>query len=283
MLRRPFWIPQPLGQIHPALHPIARKLRNLERSFELKFDRRVYASSIHMGKFAYRVKKHQSVLVRRYPGVDIEPQLNKVKNLQLVIAMLDGLLICRQQTFSFCKSVGPPTAERGFREAIELVSGRARLGVGGGICQASNLIFWLALHSPLSVVERHHHSFDPFPDAGRVLPFASGATVMYKYRDLRLYNPTPASFQLRLWLDGKCLNGDLRCDRKLRYSYSVFEKAHRFERFGKQWIRSNELWRRVIDKESGGHTVSEEFLAANRAMVMYEPNPDKLTALASVD
>jgi len=34
-------------------------------------------------------------------------------------------------------------------------------------------------------IERHHHSFDPFLDTGRVLPFASGAIVMYNYRDLR--------------------------------------------------------------------------------------------------
>jgi vancomycin resistance protein YoaR len=37
---------------------------------------------------------------------------------------------------------------------------------------------------------------------GRVLPFASGATVMYNYKDLRLHNPTNQTFQLRLWLDG---------------------------------------------------------------------------------
>ncbi|MEX5895183.1 VanW family protein [Proteus vulgaris] len=31
----------------------------------------------------------------------------------------------------------------------ELSYGEAKKGVGGGICQASNLIHWLALHSEL--------------------------------------------------------------------------------------------------------------------------------------
>ncbi len=44
----------------------------------------------------------------------------------------------------------------------------------GGICQLSNLIHWMVLHSPLQVVERANHSFDPFPDEGRVLPLVLG-------------------------------------------------------------------------------------------------------------
>lgn len=281
MLRRPFWIPRPIGLIHPTLHPVAAYLRRFERSLEWRFDRQKYASQIDMEDLQFRVKKHQSVLVRRYPGVEIDPQLNKIKNLQLVIVAMDGLMIPPGETFSFCKTVGPISKARGFREGIELVSGKARLGVGGGICQASNLIFWLGLHSPMTVVERHHHSFDPFPDTGRVLPFASGATVMHNYRDLRLHNPSSDIFQLRLWLDRKCLNGDLRCSGPLRYSYSVFEKAHRFERIGGHWVRSNELWRRVIDKKSG-LTIKEELLVTNRSRAMYEPTPQKLSASSSI-
>ncbi|MFJ8513275.1 VanW family protein [Lysinibacillus xylanilyticus] len=51
---------------------------------------------------------------------------------------------------------------------------KVKTGVGGGICQLANLLYWMALHTPLIVTERHHHSFDPFPDSGRTLPFGSG-------------------------------------------------------------------------------------------------------------
>ena len=49
--------------------------------------------------------------------------------------------------------------------------GEVKTSIGGGICQLANLLYWMALHTPLEVIERHHHSFDPFPDSGRTLPF----------------------------------------------------------------------------------------------------------------
>lgn len=159
---------------------------------------------------------------------------------------------------------------------MELSRGEARAGVGGGICQVSNLIYWLALHSPLEIVERYHHSFDPFPDQGRVLPFASGATVMYNYRDLRFRNNTKETFQLKFWLDEKCLNGDLRCTTRLPLAYKIIEKNHRFEEVNGKYFRANELWQRVIEKDRGGKLVDEIKVVANYAEVKYKPTPDQL-------
>jgi len=111
-----------------------------------------------------------------------------VQNLKAAVPLLTGLLVRPGETFSFCKTIGQPTRARGFTDGMELSHGVARAGVGGGLCQLSNLLHWLVLHSPLTVVERHHHSFDPFPDDGRVLPFGSGATVFFNYRDFRFRN-----------------------------------------------------------------------------------------------
>lgn len=129
----------------------------------------------------------------------------------------------------------------------------------------------MALHSPLTVLERHHHSFDPFPDSGRVLPFASGATVMYNYRDLRLKNNTNQIFQLKLWLDDKCLNGDLRSDKEMNVKYHVYEKNHFFEQKEKDYFRSNELWREVKNKGRGAIDLKDEFIVRNYAEVKYVP------------
>ncbi len=185
--------------------------------------------------------------------------------------MLDGIVIAPGETFSFCRLVGKPTRQRGFLEGMELVRGEARGGIGGGICQGSNLIYWLVLHSPLEVIERHHHSFDPFPDEGRVLPFASGATVMYNYRDLRFTNNTPHSYQLRLWLDEKCLNGDLRSTHPSPLSYHVYERNHRFEKKG-EYYRANELHREIRTKDHEKRLVEDEFIVANYAEVKYLPD-----------
>ncbi len=53
----------------------------------------------------------------------------------------------------------------------------------------------MVLHSPLQVVERANHSFDPFPDEGRVLPFGSGAAI-FIIISIWFYNPTQSAFQL---------------------------------------------------------------------------------------
>lgn len=154
---------------------------------------------------------------------------------------------------------------------MELSFGQARPGIGGGICQISNLIHWLVLHSPLTVTERYHHSFDPFPDDGRVLPFGSGATVFYNYRDYQFTNNTPYTFQINLWFSEKCLEGELRMDESLDYAFHVKEKEHAFLKIEDQFYRRNEIWREKILKFEGGRVVGEELITKNFARVTYTP------------
>ena len=54
----------------------------------------------------------------------------------------------------------------------------------------TNLIYWMTIHTELTIVERWRHGFDVFPDAGRTQPFASGATCAYNYIDLQIRNDT---------------------------------------------------------------------------------------------
>lgn len=85
----------------------------------------------------------------------------------LAVAAIDGVVIGHGEYFSFCHLVGRPTRKRGYVEGMELSFDEARSDVGGGICQLSNLIHWIAIHSPLVVVERSNYSYDLFPDEGR--------------------------------------------------------------------------------------------------------------------
>jgi VanW like protein len=66
---------------------------------------------------------------------------------------------------------------KGYVDGMLLDNGEATAGVGGGICQLANLLHWMVLHSPLVITERSEHSFDPFPDNGRVLPWGVGCTI----------------------------------------------------------------------------------------------------------
>lgn len=260
-----------LSQYHPALYFLSVWTRRIWRYGHWLFDSKKYSRHISCQKLPFRIKKHQSVLIRKLGESDLQLQVNKVTNLKLAAAKISGLHIRPGETFSFCKCVGRPTRRKGFLPGMELSFGKAREGIGGGLCQMSNLIHWLVIHSPLTVNERYHHSFDPFPDDGRVLPFGCGATIFYNYRDFQFTNSTPHTFQLNLWFSDKCLEGELRVDAELDYNYHVFEKNHRFLKINGSYYRQNEIWRQKQLKFKSGEVVETQLLIKNFARVTYEP------------
>jgi vancomycin resistance protein VanW len=197
-------------------------------------------------------------------------QHNKVINLKLAIANIDGILIKPGETFSLWKLVGRPTKDKGYLEGMVLHNGLVSSGIGGGLCQLGNLLYWMALHSPLSITERWRHGYDVFPDLNRKIPFACGATLSYNYVDLQLTNETPYTYQLRLFLDKEYLNGELRSNHESGENYEVFETDHSFSQ---QWwggyTRHNKIWQRSVSKATG--TMEEKLVSSNHAIMMYNP------------
>lgn len=128
----------------------------------------------------------------------------------------------------------------------------------------------VAIQSPLLVVERSNHSFDRFPDDGRVLPFGSGAAIFYNYVDLVLHNPTDRHFQLKLNVGEQQLEGELLCDRVRGFWYHIYQVGHRFLREGGRVFRGNEIWREVRSKGQGSEVLENERLYRNRVVVKYE-------------
>ncbi len=262
---------KPLSSVHPLFYYSIVFARQMVRWVQWQLHKHTYARTFALEPLAFRMKKHQSVLLRKLGHSPMELQKNKVINLSLAIQRLDGLLVKPGETFSFCFLLGKPTRKKGYQEGILLSNGEACQGVGGGLCQLANLIHWLVLHSPITVTERHHHSFDPFPDDGRVIPFGSGATIFYNYIDYQFRNDTPYTFQLKFWLDHKCLNGDLRVNEELPYTYHVFEKNHRFLKVADKFFRQNEIWRNKTLKKGNGTVMETTCIAKNFAQVKYVP------------
>lgn len=259
------------SSMNPVFCFVAIKARRFLRYLDWWTGGKDFAKTIAGDPLPYRVYKHQSVLIRKLGGSDIGLQYGKVENLKIALKQLNGILIRPGERFSFCYLVGRTTRRKGYVDGMLLSNGEAVAGVGGGLCQIANLIHWLCLHSPLTVTERHHHSYDPFPDEGRVVPFGSGATVFYNYIDYQLKNNTEYTFQMLFWLDEKCLNGDLRTDKDIPYKYHVFEKNHQFVKTGASFYRRNELWREKHYKKGSGETVEAELIQKNNALVKYVP------------
>lgn len=218
----------------------------------------------------YPVFEHRTPLMRRLKDVDMWYQHNKVINLRLAVRRLDGLLLRPGETLSYWRTIGRPTRRKGYVDGMVLFYGGFRAGVGGGLCQLSNLIYWMTLHTPLQVTERHRHSYDVFPDSGRTQPFGSGATCAYNYLDLQIYNPTEDTYQLSLYVSDEELIGEWRCTAQPLYRYQVYEREHRItqEAWG-GYARHNVIGRKVFSRD--GELLDDEWITENHALMMYSP------------
>ena len=187
---------------------------------------RRYARERSSSVLPHCVHKHDSIFMRPLKNVDMYLQENKKTNNLLAMQCLDGILLAPGEVFSFWRLVGRPSRRKGYLEGLVLQSGTLTKGTGGGLCQLSNLIYWLTLHTPLTVVERWRHCYDVFPDVNRKLPFASGATVAYNYIDLQIANPTAEYYQLYMSRDDERLYGEWSCETEQRLRYRDHERNH---------------------------------------------------------
>lgn len=257
-----------LSELHPLLYHARIQQQRISRQLSDRAHGHNFAQTLRSESLPFSCIKHQSLLRRKLGESDPKLQENKITNLEIAHRSIDGIVIQPGETFSFWKCVGEATAQKGYVEGMQLSRGEVKTGIGGGLCQLANLLYWMALHTPLTVVERHHHSFDPFPDEQRTLPFGSGAGIFYNYVDLRFHNPTDQPFQIRVWLTKQHLKGAIYTDPNWLYTYHVFERNHRFIQQENRIYRSNEIWRSRIDKRTGNH-LDEERLIANLAEVKY--------------
>jgi len=197
-------------------------------------------------------------------------QYNKIVNLKLAVKNLDGIIIKPGQTFSYWRLIGKPAAKKGYVPGMVLYSGTFHMSTGGGLCQLSNLLYWMTLHTPLTVVERYRHSYDVFPDANRTQPFGSGATCFYPYRDLMIRNDTNEDFQLNVKIDEKDLVGEWHTNHPPHYRYEIVEKEHLFKsEYWGGFSRHNKLYRKRFTME--GEFADEEYITENHALMMYSP------------
>lgn len=221
-------------------------------------------------KLQYLCFNHKSLLLRQLRDVDMTYQYNKITNLKLAVSRLNHIIIKPGETFSYWKLIGKPTYKKGYVDGMVLFCGSFGPGVGGGLCQLSNLIFWMTLHTPLTVVERYRHSYDVFPDASRTQPFGSGATCIYPYRDLIIRNDTNETYQLCLKVGERYLEGQWRSEKEPLYHYKIIERNHliKSEYWG-GYSRHNEIYRQIFDKEE--NKLEEEYVMENHALMMYAP------------
>jgi vancomycin resistance protein VanW len=249
---------------------LGTKYYRLKRIIEWYTDKKKYVTTFDENLYPYQIKKHKTILRRQLKDVDMWYQENKIVNLNIAIKKLNGIVIKPGETFSYWKLIGRTTKQKGYTRGMILHYGTFRPGVGGGLCQLSNLIYWITLHTPLTVTERHRHSYDVFPDSKRTQPFGSGATCAYNYLDLQIMNNTFNTYQLCLKLSDSDLIGEWRAINPDTLRYEIYEKEHKIthEHWG-YYVRHNLIHRKVFNGQN--ECIDDEYVTENHALMMYNP------------
>lgn len=249
---------------------LGKKYFRCKRYLEWCLDDKKYAKELQCNDLKNLAFTHKTPLLRKLKNVDMWLQYNKIENLKIATKKLDGLILKPGETFSYWRLIGNPTKRKGYKKGMYLFYGDFITGYGGGLCQLSNLIYWMTLHTPLKVTERYRHSFDAFPDVNRKQPFGSGATCVYNYRDLQILNNTEDTYQLNVYLTDEHLIGEWRLSSTPIRKYKVYEKKHwiTHEYWG-GYLRHNHIYRKIFDFQ--GEQIDDEYITENHAIMMYQP------------
>jgi len=125
---------------------------------------------------------------------------NQRHNAKLACQAIDGHTVPPGEVFSFNKTVGSWSRDKGFRRAPVSFNGTLIDAWGGGVCQTSTTLYSAALFAGMEVVERHAHHFCPtYSSPGR------DAAVAYPNIDLRMRNPYDFPLVVRAKIEGNRL------------------------------------------------------------------------------
>ena len=84
---------------------------------------------------------------------------NRNHNISLASQAINGTALMPGETFSFNKTTGQRTINKGYREAGAISGGQSIDEVGGGICQVSSTLFNAVARADLEIISRTPHAW----------------------------------------------------------------------------------------------------------------------------
>ena len=217
--------------------------------------------------YCHTITSHEAELRRTAPDIDLRLQENKILNIKTAIERLNGMVIESGKTFSFWNMVGKPSYKNGYVDGRIYTASKVIAGVGGGLCQLSTFLYWLFLHAPVSITERHPHSVDVNPSSRHNPAARGGATVLYNFMDLKVTNGFEHPLQLKVWLVDSLLKGEILSVHDIPEKITVIEKNHCFVKKDGRVYQYNEIHKetRIDDR-----LLKTEKIAANFTEVLYQ-------------
>lgn len=114
------------------------------------------------------------------------------KNIELGMARIDGTVVSPGEEFSFGKALGSVSEADGFTKQRVFLNSEVSMGLGGGLCQVSTILFQSILSAGLPVTERRNHTYSvSYYDTGLDATFADPGP------DLKFVNDTAYPITIR--------------------------------------------------------------------------------------
>lgn len=211
-------------QVFPFLLPLRQRQKKAMFYRKMMNDDNVYATKIE-APFSHVVYETKSLLINPNSGQNIKYQYNKVHNLKLATATMNGLVMEPSECFSFWWLVKDAQKDETFKPGLNLIRGKLSEVEGGGLCQLSVVLYELFLHSMLTTIERTGHDSLSIYNA-TTKTHAMDATINEGWLDLKMKNNTKNRYQLVFDFDGEYMYAKILMDTQPDYKISVYNKFY---------------------------------------------------------
>lgn len=238
-----------ITQIFPFLTPIRVFERNFVYFTKMYFDKNTY-SKTYAKALPYVVSKAKTKMINEESGSNIIYQYNKVDNLKIASKTINQILIKPGETFSICYLLRKYRKYGKYKKGLVLVNGKIVPQKGGGLCHISNLIYYLFLNSPLTIIERHGHKVKSFANPDPDSLEGVDATINSGWLDLKVKNETDQIYQILIAFDEKYMYGKIMTNKKTNVKYQIINQNLKYIKRNNQIFEEVDIIKIITNSDS---------------------------------
>ena len=148
------------------------------------------------------------------------------ENVRLACEAINGLIIKPGEEFSFNKTLGERTEEKGYGYAPAYLGGLVVNEIGGGVCQVSTTLYNTVFGAGLSTTTRHSHTYAP-----QYISPGLDATVSWPAIDYTFVNDSPYSIGIKANYENRNCKVEIFGVPKLKQGEEVFLVSKQIETY----------------------------------------------------
>lgn len=256
-----------LTQVFPFLFPLRKWQRKKIFYLKMHMDGCRYAKKSSENLLPNLVFETSIPMLNENSGFDMKYQFNKIHNLKLAAKTIDKIVIEPKETFSFWQLVRWADRSEKYRNGLNWVDGKIVASYGGGLCMLSDMLFWMFLHTPLTIIERHGHATLAFPSTTEDFPSGTDATVNEGWLDLKVCNETDNTFQIEINFDNNYMHGRILSQDVMSTEYLIYNSFVTYKKRDKEIYQIASVCCSETDKNTCRKTERELYI--NQCRIAY--------------